>query len=51
VYVSCDPATLARDLRALSDAYRLEGLRCFDLFPQTSQVEAVAVLAARGSPA
>ena len=47
VYVSCDPATLARDLRSLSDAYELEGVRSFDLFPQTAHVETVAVMALR----
>lgn len=44
LYVSCDPATLARDLERLSPAYRLAGLRCFDLFPQTAHVETVAEL-------
>lgn len=45
VYVSCDPATLARDLGVLGDrGYELEGLEGFDLFPQTPHVEAVAVM-------
>jgi 23S rRNA (uracil1939-C5)-methyltransferase len=49
VYVSCDPATLARDLKRLEPGYRLRGLRCFDLFPQTAHVETVAVLHRRAS--
>lgn len=44
VYVSCDPATLARDVARLRGAFSLTGLRSFDLFPQTSHVETVAVL-------
>lgn len=43
VYISCDPATLARDLARLT-SYRIGGLRAFDLFPQTAHVETVAVL-------
>jgi 23S rRNA (uracil1939-C5)-methyltransferase len=45
VYVSCEPASLARDLDQLAQqGYRVSGLRCFDMFPQTDQVETVAVL-------
>jgi 23S rRNA (uracil1939-C5)-methyltransferase len=45
VYVSCAPATLARDLAVLAaEGLRLGALRGFDLFPQTAHVEAVAVL-------
>ncbi len=44
VYVSCDPGTLARDLKRIgADPVRLS-LRCFDMFPQTSHVETLAVL-------
>jgi 23S rRNA (uracil1939-C5)-methyltransferase len=46
VYVSCDPATLARDVAALGSAYDASSIRCFDLFPQTAHVETLAVLAA-----
>jgi tRNA/tmRNA/rRNA uracil-C5-methylase (TrmA/RlmC/RlmD family) len=44
-YVSCDPGTLARDLRAAREAgYGLRSLRAFDLFPMTAHVELLAVL-------
>ncbi len=40
VYVSCDPATLARDARRFLDAgYMLASIRAFDLFPNTAHVE------------
>jgi tRNA/tmRNA/rRNA uracil-C5-methylase (TrmA/RlmC/RlmD family) len=45
VYVSCDAATLARDLRLLREGgIELSDLRVFDLFPMTEHVELVAVL-------
>jgi 23S rRNA (uracil1939-C5)-methyltransferase len=49
IYISCDPATLARDLRRLGNAFQLEEIRSFDLFPQTAHVETVVSLAARKS--
>ncbi|UCC82724.1 MAG: class I SAM-dependent RNA methyltransferase [Gemmatimonadota bacterium] len=47
VYVSCDPATLARDLADLSLSFELVACRGFDMFPQTAHVETVATLARR----
>ncbi|MFC1575748.1 23S rRNA (uracil-5-)-methyltransferase RumA, partial [Gemmatimonadota bacterium] len=46
VYVSCDPATLARDLARMGPGYRVESVRSFDLFPQTGHVETVVSLSA-----
>jgi tRNA/tmRNA/rRNA uracil-C5-methylase (TrmA/RlmC/RlmD family) len=45
IYISCDPATLARDLARLAGRCVLRSLHCFDLFPQTAHVETVAELA------
>lgn len=46
-YVSCDPATFARDIRLLSVSYNLERVAAFDMFPQTHHVETVAHLVRR----
>jgi 23S rRNA (uracil1939-C5)-methyltransferase len=48
--VSCDPATLARDIAALAaGGYHIEDLTMADLFPQTYHIETVARLARRGA--
>jgi len=47
VYISCNPATLARDLKKLSEMYNLDSLRMIDFFPNTYHVEALAFLSLR----
>ena len=44
VYVSCDPATLARDIKALGDYYELAEATPVDMFPRTGTVEVVCLL-------
>ncbi len=43
-YLSCHPATLARDLGLLREVYRVESLTFFDLFPQTGHLETLVQL-------
>jgi 23S rRNA (uracil1939-C5)-methyltransferase len=45
-YISCDPATLARDLHRLGATYQVVSIRAFDLFAQTANVETVVILEA-----
>lgn len=45
IYVSCDPATLARDIRILSEAgYKIESVQPIDMFPWTAHVECVTLM-------
>ena len=44
VYVSCDPATLARDLAMLSEAYKVQSVQLVDMFPMTGHIETVCLL-------
>jgi 23S rRNA (uracil1939-C5)-methyltransferase len=47
VYVSCNPASFARDLKKLSELYDVESVRLVDFFPQTYHIESVAFLRPR----
>lgn len=47
IYVSCNPATLARDLKKLGAAYDLRRTRPIDMFPQTAEIETVSLLELR----
>ena len=46
-YVSCDPATIARDLKMLTRKYKLESVTPVDLFANAAHVETVAILGKR----
>ncbi len=47
IYVSCDPATLARDLARLENSFEILSHKAFDMFPQTAHVETVVALSRR----
>gem|GEM_PF-6441320 len=44
IYISCNPATFARDCAPLAGTYRITKLACLDMFPQTAKMELVALL-------
>jgi len=49
IYLSCNPATLARDLKGLGPAYVPESVKVLDFFPQTPHIETLVVLRRAGS--
>ncbi len=44
IYVSCNPSTLAKNIKALSRKYNVKSVMPFDMFPQTSHIESVTLL-------
>jgi 23S rRNA (uracil1939-C5)-methyltransferase len=49
IYLSCNPATQARDLALLGQAYDIDNFEVFNFFPRTPHIETLAVLKKRGS--
>ena len=49
VYISCNPATLMRDLKELEDAYEIKSIKPVDMFPFTGHVECCSVLSLKNS--
>ena len=47
IYISCNPATLARDLAELHKCFTIESVTPFDMFPQTAEIEVAVKLQAR----
>jgi tRNA/tmRNA/rRNA uracil-C5-methylase (TrmA/RlmC/RlmD family) len=50
IYISCNPSTLARDIKALSRTYEVEKVEGFDLFPQTTHLETIVLLKRKKNP-
>jgi len=48
IYVSCNPGTLARDLAALKESFRVDSITPLDMFPQTAEIEVAVKLTALG---
>ena len=44
IYVSCDPITLARDIKLLSDKYKIDKVKSYDMFPYTYHIESICIL-------
>ncbi len=47
IYISCNPATLARDLKELKDKFKIESVTPLDMFPQTAEIEVVVSASCR----
>lgn len=47
IYVSCNPATFARDLKRFAEGYLVKSVQPLDMFPQTAEIEVVGVLESR----
>ena len=48
IYISCNPATLARDLKALGEKFTIESVTPLDMFPQTAEIEVAMHLRSAG---
>ena len=51
IYVSCNPATLARDLDLLSDRYQIVAIQPVDMFPRSMHVETAVILSKNNASA